>query len=122
MTASQNRALAALLTSKSRTEAAKKAGVTTRTLQNYFSDSDFVAAYRAAFSDLLADATKQGQQSLSPALSTLQDILEDETAPPATRISAARAILEFSIKLTEQYDLVQRINALEGRIEGSALF
>ena len=122
MTASQNRALAALLTSKSRTEAAKKAGVTTRTLQNYFSDSDFVAAYRAAFSDLLADATKHGQQSLSPALSTLQDILEDETAPPATRISAARAILEFSLKLTEQFDLDQRLTELENRAERSSLY
>lgn len=77
MTPKQQRALAALLTSPSKAAAAKSAGITVRTLQNYLNDPAFQIEYQKALEDVVMDAVKQAKQSLSPALSTLREITED---------------------------------------------
>ena len=98
MTESKRKAIAALLTSKTRKEAAEKAGITDRTLRSYFSDSEFVNAYKEAFSEVIEDATRQAQQSIAPA-----------------RISAARATLEYSLKMTETLDILGQLKELEAQ-------
>ena len=118
MTPRQQKALAALLTSPSRAAAAEAAGITTRTLQNYLSDPVFRAAYRDAFGNMVEDATRQAQQAIAPALFTLLEIMEDREEAAQARISAARCILEYSMKLTETTDILARLDELEGQIGG----
>lgn len=113
MKARQQKALAALLTAPNKVEAAKMAGVTTRTLQNYLSDPEFQVEYKKAFAGLVEGATRQAQQSLAPALATLREIAEDRGEAAQARVSAARSILEYGLKLTEQLDIIERIKALE---------
>lgn len=113
MTPRQQKALAALLTSPSRAAAAEAAGITTRTLQNYLSDPVFRAAYRDAFGNMVEEATRQAQQAISPALSTLREIVGDREEDAQARISAARAILSHGIKLTETTDILNRLQELE---------
>ena len=114
----QNKALAALLTAPNKTEAAQAAGISPRTLRDYLADPAFQAEYKRAFAGLVEDATRQAQQSIAPALATLREIVESEDENAQARISAARSILEYSMKLTEQTDILARLEELEGQIGG----
>lgn len=113
MTARQQKALAALLTSPSKAAAAKAAGISPRTLRDYLADPEFQTAYRDAFGNMVEDAARQSQQAISPALSTLREIVEDKGEDAQARISAARAILSHGIKLTETTDILNRLAELE---------
>lgn len=118
MTPRQQKALAALLTSPSKAAAAKAAGIAPRTLRDYLADPEFQAAYRDAFGNMVEDATRQAQQAISPALSTLREIVEDREEDAQARISAARAILSHGLKLTETTDILNRLQELETAMEG----
>lgn len=117
MTPRQQKALAALLTSPSKA-AAKAAGIAPRTLRDYLADPEFQAAYRDAFGNMVEDATRQAQQAISPALSTLREIVEDREEDAQARISAARAILSHGLKLIETTDILNRLRELETAMEG----
>lgn len=100
-TADKEKALRAVLTCRSKREAAAVAGITERTLRNYFQQPDFNSAYKEAMSELMQDASQQAKAALSTALSVLVEITEDAQAPPASRISAARSLLEYGLKLDD---------------------
>ena len=118
MTPRQQKALAALLTSPSKAAAAKAAGISPRTLRGYLADQSFQAAYRDAFGNMVEDATRQAQQAISPALSTLLEITQDREEDAQARISAARAILSHGLKLIETTDILNRLQELETAMEG----
>lgn len=113
MTPKKERALAALLCHPTRKEAAAAAGVSVRTLQDYFKDQEFLERYRAAFGELVQDATRQAQRAIAPALSTLTEIMEDKDEQATARIQAARSTLEYALKLTEQTDILDTLRELE---------
>lgn len=113
MTPRKERALQALLTCPTKKAAAEQAGITPRTLRDYLADPEFQAEYKKAFQTLVAEATRQAQQSLSPALSALKFIVEDDGESSSSRIAAARALLEYGLRLTEQNDILARLDALE---------
>lgn len=109
----KERALQALLTCRTRAEAAAAAGIGESTLRAYLREPEFQARYREAFGALVQDATRQAQQAIAPALSTLREIVEDENAGAKARIMAARSTLEYALRLTEQLDIISRIETLE---------
>lgn len=113
MTSNEERALSALLTSKTKLEAAEKAGITDRTMRRYFENPEFCQRYREAFAGVIEDATRQAQALLMPALSTLQTVMEDEEIPAQARITAAKSIIDYSLKLTEQADILEQLRELE---------
>ena len=113
MTPNEERALSALLTSKTKLEAAEKAGITDRTMRRYFENPEFCQRYREAFAGVVQDATRRAQQLLEPALSTLQTVMEDEEIPAQARITAAKSIIDYSLKLTEQNDIMRQLDELE---------
>ena len=113
MTPNEERALSALLTSKTKLEAAEKAGITDRTMRRYFENPEFCQRYREAFAEVVQDATRRAQQLLEPALSTLQTVMEDEEIPAQARIAAAKSIIDYSLKLTEQADILEQLRELE---------
>lgn len=101
MTQSKEKALRAVLTCKNKREAAAAAGITDRTLRAYFQQIDFQTAYQEAINDLMQDANQQAKSALSTAISVLSEITEDAQAPPASRIAAARSLLEYALKLDD---------------------
>lgn len=113
MTPNEERALSALLTSKTKLEAAEKAEITDRTMRRYFENPEFCQRYREAFAGVIEDATRQAQALLMPALSTLQTVMEDEEIPAQARITAAKSIIDYSLKLTEQADILEQLRELE---------
>lgn len=118
MTPNKEKLLAALLTSKTKKEAAEAAGISDRTMRTYFEDAEFCKRYREAFASLVQDATRQAQQLLSSALSTLRDVMEDDELPATARIGAARIALDYAVRLTDQNDIAERLTALEHDITG----
>lgn len=113
MTPNKEKLLAALLTSRSKKDAAAAAGIAERTMRTYFEDAEFCQRYREAFAGVIEDATRQAQALLMPALSTLQTVMEDEEIPAQARITAAKSIIDYSLKLTEQADILEQLRELE---------
>lgn len=113
MTPNKEKLLAALLTSRSKKDAAAAAGIAERTMRTYFEDPEFCQRYREAFAGVIEDATRQAQALLMPALSTLQTVMEDEEIPAQARITAAKSIIDYSLKLTEQADILDQLRELE---------
>ena len=119
LNAKKKKALAALLSERTRLKAAEKAGISESTLRLYLKDAEFVAAYNSAVSELLSDTVNQVKRSLSPAISTLEDISADPMEATNNRIAASRGLLEFGLKLVETFDLLSRIERLEAKQGGS---
>ena len=113
MTPNKEKLLAALLTSRTKKEAATAAGISDRTMRSYFEDKEFCQRYREAFAGVVQDATRRAQQLLEPALSTLQTVMEDEEINPAARVNAAKIALDYAVRLTDQNDIAERLAALE---------
>jgi len=114
MTPNQQRALQALLTQPNKKAAAQAAGITARTMTSYLADPNFQKEYKKAFGQLVQDATRQAQQALSPALSALRDIVEDEEESSSARIAAARSLLEYGLRMTEFSDILAELETAEG--------
>ncbi len=116
MTVNKQRALTALLTSRTQAEAAQAAGLDPRTIRRYFEDKEFAEAYKRELSGLIDDAAAQAKKALCPTLGTLQEITSDSDQPGSVRVSAGRAVMEFGLRLIEQADIVQRLDELERQI------
>jgi hypothetical protein len=109
----QEQALIALLTEPTVEAAAAKAGMNARTLFRWLNDPPFVAAYREARRQAVQHATGRLQQAASDAVTTLQGVMTDTTAPAPARVTAAKSVLELAVKAVEIEDLMARIEALE---------
>lgn len=113
MTPKQEKALAALLTHATKEKAAEAAGITSKTLRKYLAEPEFQERYRAAFDELVGNAANTAKQSLLPAIACLRQILADKSCTAPARIQAARTLLEYGLKLNEQADIIERLEALE---------
>lgn len=114
MTPAKEKALSALLTNKTKQDAARAAGISPRTMTLYLSDREFQAAYAKAFRTLVTEATREAQSTLSPAICVLRSIMEDEKESSGARIAAARTLLEYGLRLTEFNDILQELQMITG--------
>lgn len=116
LTAPQLRALEALLSQPEIGKAAQAAGVSRPTLWRWLQDETFSRAYRDARRGLLDSALIRLEATAAEAVSTLREVMQDETAQPSARVAAARCSLELLLRLRESVDLEGRILALESRL------
>lgn len=114
MTPAKEKALAALLTHPTQKAAAEAIGIAPRTMRGYLEDPEFQQRYVAACKELVGEATRQAQKCISPALLALRAIVEDQEEPGGVRVSAARSLLEYSLRLTEIHDILTTLEAVEG--------
>lgn len=78
------------------------AGIGESILREYLKEPEFMERYKQVFGEMVKDATRQAQQTLSTALSTLREIMEDRGEQATARITVARSVLEYSLKLCER--------------------
>lgn len=114
LTPNKQKALQALLTHKTKQEAAQAAGITPRTMTLYLSDPEFQTEYARAFKALVTEATRTAQATLSPAICVLRSIMEDEKETSSSRIAAARSLLEYGLRLTEFNDILEELQTITG--------
>jgi hypothetical protein len=113
LTGKQSKVLA-LLVGGHTIEAAAKGGATNpATVHAWLKKPGFAQSYKDARRGVVNQATAQLQAACADAVSTLLTVAKDKYAPASSRVSAARAILEMSLKAVELEDLAERIEALE---------
>lgn len=114
MTKAKERALVALMTTRTMREAAEAAGVGYRTLRRWTrEDPEFMAEYRALTDDAFVDATRRLAKLNDTAITVIEEIVCNAAEKPVLRHQAARSILEYSGKLQEVNDILTRLEALE---------
>lgn len=110
-------ALAALISEPTLGEAAKKVGISEVTLWRWLQDPEFQDKYRTARRQAVSQSITQLQKISSEAVETLREVMNNKETPPASRVTAAKAVLEMAIKAVEVEDLAVRIEALEKAAE-----
>lgn len=105
LTAKQWKALEALITCKTRTEAAEVAGISEATLWRYLQIPNFQARYKAARKEGLEQGVGRLQSLTGKAIDTLEELLDDRDLPPMVRRSVAACVLEYAFKATEMESL-----------------
>lgn len=109
--------ISCLLTEPNIRAAAKAAGIGESTGWQWLQDPDFQAEYREARRMALSQAISRLQQASSTAVATLEEVMSDQEATPASRVTAAKAVLEMAMKGVEMEDLAERIEKLEQAVE-----
>jgi transposase len=112
-TRKQEKAIAALLTTDSVSQAANVAGVGERTLYRWLQEPVFLEQYRKARKAAVDQAISTLQERANAAARALVDIVEDQEMPPSTRVAAAREIIQASIKGVERDDFEAKLEWLE---------
>ena len=111
----QEKLLAALLSEKDLRAAGEKAGLSETTVWRSLQDANFVTEYRRLRRDAVEQAAAQLQQSTSIAVETLKRNLT--CGNPNAEISAAKIILEQSVKSIEILDLTERLETIENELK-----
>ena len=113
LTPIQERAIVALLSNANTRTAAKAVGVDEATLWRWLQDKEFHAAYMTIRRESVSLSIARLQQSTMEAVNTLKAIAKDKKAPSSSRVMAAKAIIEYSIKAVEIEDLAVRLAEVE---------
>src|SRR5260370_838690 len=101
----QEEAMAALLVQRNVEEAARAAGIGTRTLLRWLQVPEFKTAYREARRAAFGQSIARLQQASSAAASVLMKIMIDPSSPPSTRVRAAECVMNQAIKAIEVEDI-----------------
>ena len=72
-----------------------------------------MAEYERRCAEMLETATDNAKAAMPPAIDRLRGIIDDDQ--PQQHIAAARAVLEYGLRLVEANDFEQRLRALEER-------
>lgn len=117
LTPIQERAIVALISHATVRGAARAVKVDEATLYRWLQDEDFHAAYMNIRRESVSLSIARLQQSTMEAVNTLKAIAKDKKAPAASRVMAARSIIEYSIKAVEIEDLATRVREVEAVIK-----
>ena len=110
---SREAAIAALVAHPNVKEAAITCGVSEVTLHRWLNDPDFAVQLAEAQRGVTKRVMRSVISRAERAVSVLDEIMSDiESAAPA-RVSAARTVLEFTMRAIELEDVLGRIEALE---------
>lgn len=109
----QRRAIAALLSARNITAAAKDAGVSRRSLVRWMEDPVFLAALAAAENEALGVVTRSLLMFAQPAVLVLAQNMTDKTATPAARNGAAGQILSNLLGYRTHLAFDDRLRAIE---------
>jgi hypothetical protein len=112
-------AIAALLTQRNVDEAARTAGIGTRTLLRWLKIPEFAAAYREARRQAFGQSIARLQQATSAAAATLLKIMVDPSAPASVRVRAADSVFNHAAKAIEIEDIEARVSELERAAQAS---
>ena len=116
----QELAIIALLQCPTLMAASKQVGIAEVTLWRWLQQSDFEEAYRRARQAAVDQAISQLQQASGEAVETLRAVQTDPGAPPSSRVTAAKAVLEMALKIRESEEMESRLAALEETIKRMA--
>jgi hypothetical protein len=116
----QEDAIAALLTQRNIEEAARAAGVGTRTLIRWLKLPDFGKEYRKARREAVHQSVARMQQATGAATSVVLKLMTDPNVPAAVKLRAAECVFDRAIKGVELEDIEARLAELERAAEAAS--
>ena len=99
----------------------KKLDITRATYYNYLKDDAIKQEISNNRYNLLSTTTDYLQSSLNECSKILMDIIKSDTTAPQIKINAINSIFSNCTKLTEQLDLLDKINVLEDKLKEQEL-
>lgn len=112
----QEKTISALLSSNTLEAAARKAGISKRTLLRWMEEQEFRDAYAKAKRDVLRSATAILTRDSGKAALTLTKIFTGKPSEnQSARVSAARATLRLALDAFSLEDLEERLRKLENQ-------
>lgn len=111
----QAKGIEALLTTDTIDQAAKNTGVTRNTMYRWLKEDFFLKELNQAKRQVVQHSILKLQKASQYAVKTLLEICRDKNATDSARVSAAREILNNTLKAIELEDIEERIKALENR-------
>jgi hypothetical protein len=96
-------------------QAARQTGWSERTIFRRLRDPKFCRELQAVRDDMVRRSAGMLTAAAGEAVKTLVTLMAGNV-PPATRLGAARAVLEIGIKVREVSELAERVAALEDRL------
>jgi transposase-like protein len=115
----QEEAIAALLTQRNIEEAARAAGVGTRTLIRWLKLPEFGKEYRKARREAVQQSVARLQQATGAAASVVLKLMTDPNVPAAVKLRAAECVFDRSFKGVELEDIEARLFELERAADAS---
>jgi AcrR family transcriptional regulator len=101
--------------------AARKAGVTERTVYRRLEDPAFQAALKQASQQMLQRTAAMLSGASIGCVKTLVDLQQDAAVEPTVRRRAARDVLELNLRFRDRADLEPRLTAAEERLAAIAI-
>jgi hypothetical protein len=114
LTPKQSRAVAAILASPSLVEAARRTGVSARTLQRWLKGPEFATALREAGRQASDVAVQRLKGAALGAVAIAERLCH--CGEPGVEARASLGILGLIVKLVAADDLIARVEALEARL------
>lgn len=112
----QRKAIAALLTERTLSAAAKSAGIGERTLYTWLSDETFRAELRQAESELLDNAVRRLASGQGAALDTLERLIKS-AKNESTRRQSSVDWLNLFLRFHDVKNIDERLSALEKAVQ-----
>jgi hypothetical protein len=106
----------ALLSCKTNTQAADICGLSREQLCRRIKSPEFREKLKTARAYILEGATSALQAATSSAVDTMVSIMRDEENPPQVRLNASESIIRNCLRMTEQCEILQRLDELEARV------
>ena len=110
---SDEKVISALLRCPTVKAAAAESKLSLRQIFDRLKQPEFKAMYDAARREVLEQTTASLQGVLSDAMLKLWEIGNDPENAPQVQINAIEAFIRNLLKLTEQTDIIKRLDALE---------
>ncbi|NLZ53831.1 MAG: hypothetical protein GX892_11950 [Thermoanaerobacteraceae bacterium] len=118
LSAKQNKFILELAVNGNIKRACQIAGISEKTGHNWLKDEDFNKTLHNIRESLVSRSLNSLMMSLDKAVNAVIRILEDERTSTMAKLSAARLIIENSLKFREQQTLLQRVEELEKQMKG----
>lgn len=115
----ERRGLAFLIAAPSIADAARHAGISTRTFRRWLQREDFSQALTESARTAYSATIRRGQAASEQALETLLEVAADHAAPANARVAAARAILDLAVPLVVMDRTARRISETEKKRNSS---
>lgn len=117
LTARQEAAIRELLVQPTIRKAAQAAHVSEATLRRWLDgNAEFQRRHRAARRELLEGSARYLHAASASAANALWQIAREEKHSAAARVSAAKAIIELSMRGMEMLDVLPRLDAVEAQL------
>ena len=109
-------AITALIAYPTIRDAASACGISEKTLHAWLNEADFAKQVKQAQETITRETIGRVLFSVGTAIDTLEEIMKDRANNASPRVSAARAILDHSLRVYELQTVQERRDDLERRL------